>query len=76
MLAGGDVRGNYILTGATWSFFAGTNAMTNAMETYQQGTNCFDCHSGSPMLGALSGPPGHVEGVGLSHIDGGLQPLF
>jgi hypothetical protein len=73
MLAAGDVRGNYILTGATWSFSAGTNAMTNAtMETYQQGTNCFDCHDGSPMLGALAGN----QGIGLSHIYGGLKPLF
>jgi hypothetical protein len=72
MLAG-DVRSNYILTGATWSFAAGTNAMTNAtMETYQQGSNCFDCHDGSPMLGALSGG----QGTGLSHIYGGLQQLF
>jgi hypothetical protein len=75
MLVSGDVRGNYILTGATWSFSAGTNAMTNAtMETYQQGSNCFDCHDGSPMLGVLSGTP--PQGIGLSHIYGGLKPLF
>jgi len=86
MMASGDVRGNYILTGATWiagggppssGFQVGTNTMTNAtMETYQQGSNCFDCHSDPPMLGGLTGPPGHVQGIGLSHIYGGLQPLF
>jgi hypothetical protein len=86
MMASGDVRGNYILTGATWiagggppssGFQVGTSSMTNAtMETYQQGTNCFDCHADPPMLGALAGPPGHVQGIGLSHIYGGLKPLF
>lgn len=83
MLAGGDIRGNYIMTGATWvagggppstGFQVGTNLMTNTtMETYQQGvTNCFSCHSDPPMLGAVSGG----QGFGLSHIYGGLQPLF
>ena len=78
MLVGGDVRGNYILTGATWTIFGavpngsnqvGTNALTNTtMETYQQGSNCFGCHSGN-MLGT-SGD------AGLSHIFAPLKPLF
>lgn len=83
MIAGGDVRGNYIMTGATWvagggppstGFQVGTNQLSNAtMETYQQGSNCFSCHSDPPMLGALSSAK---KGIGLSHIFGGLQPLF
>jgi hypothetical protein len=78
MLVGGDVRGNYIMTGATWTaggappdigLQVGTNALTNTtMETYQQGSNCFGCHSGN-MLGT-SGDNG------LSHIFAPLKPLF
>jgi hypothetical protein len=55
MIAPGDIRGNYIMTGATWTPFGsnpvggtpgvGTNRLANAtMETYAQGTNCFTCH--------------------------------
>ncbi len=84
-MASGDVRGNYIMTGATWvagggppstGMQVGTNVLTNTtMETYQQGVNCFSCHLDPPMLGARSaGPP--PMGVGLSHIFGGLKPLF
>ncbi len=78
MLLGGDIRGNYIMTGATWTIFGavpngsnqvGTNALSNTtMETYQQGSNCFSCHSGN-MLGT-SGD------AGLSHIFAPLKPLF
>ena len=78
MLVGGDIRGNYIMTGATWTPFGapptggngvGTNLLSNTtMETYQQGTNCFTCHN-QPMLG-------DPTGNGLSHIFGPLQPLF
>ena len=78
MLAGGDIRGNYIMTGATWTIFGappsggnqvGTNALTNTtMETYQQGSNCFGCHSGN-MLGSTGDS-------GLSHIFAPLKPLF
>ena len=78
MLVGGDIRGNYIMTGATWTPFGapptggngvGTNLLSNTtMETYQQGTNCFTCHN-QPMLGDPSGN-------GLSHIFGPLQALF
>jgi hypothetical protein len=84
MLAAGDVRKNYILTGATWTIGGavpsgqfpsggnevGTSQMANTtMETYQQGSNCFDCHSGN-MLGVPNANPGQ----GLSHIFGNLQP--
>jgi len=75
----GDVRKNYKLIGATWIDCVkkdckevGTNRLANStMETYQQGFNCFNCHSVSKsnMLGTL-------EGGGLSHIWGPLKPLF
>ncbi len=76
----GDVRQNYIMIGATWTAFGqnpppgpgipvGTNQMANStMETYQQPSNCFDCHTGNNMLGTMTG--------GLSHIYGPLTPLF
>ena len=92
MMASGDIRGNYIMTGATWTPFGsppsgsipgvGTNRLTNTtMETYQQGvTNCFSCHQSFL-------PPNGLNPNGLSHIFGGthdgpggtntgLQPLF
>ncbi len=79
MLANGDIRHNYIMTGATWiagggppstGFQVGTSSLTNTtMETYQQGTNCFACHQDPSMLG-------NANGTGLSHIFGGLDPLF
>lgn len=76
MLAAGDIRGNYIMTGATWTPFGlppsgptpgvGTNRLANTtMETYQQGfSNCFSCHQNG------------LNPDGLSHIYGGTQPLF
>jgi hypothetical protein len=76
MMASGDIRGNYIMTGATWTPFGsppvgstpgvGTNRLSNTtMETYQQGaSNCFTCHQNG------------LNPDGLSHIYGGLQPLF
>lgn len=54
LLASGDIRGNYVMTGATWTpngvspslGQVGTNLMTNTtMETYQQGS------SSSPQTG-------------------------
>jgi len=72
MLPNGDVRKNYMLTGATWTKFGaspnavnqvGTNQMANtAMETYQQGHNCFECHTSNT--------------TAVSHVFGPLQPLF
>jgi hypothetical protein len=79
MMASGDVRGNYIMRGATWTPFGtppsgsipgvGTNRLANTtMETYQQGaTNCFSCHQGSP-----SG----LNPNGLSHVFQALKPLL
>jgi hypothetical protein len=72
-LAAGDIRANYVLTGATWTIpgtfvQVGTNKLSNTtMETYQQGSNCFSCHQGSLT---------NFDPNGLSHIFGGLQPLF
>ncbi len=79
MLSSGDVRANYIMTGATWTpfgsnpgpgnFGVGTNLLTNTtMETYAQGTNCFNCHQN---FGAA--PNATTD---TSHVFGGLQPLF
>jgi hypothetical protein len=72
MLPSGDVRKNYMFTGATWTIGGaspsggnevGTNKMANStMETYQQGTNCFNCH--------LS------NSTSVSHVFDPLKPLF
>ncbi len=84
MMASGDIRGNYVMTGATWTIpgtfvQVGTNKLSNTtMETYHQGLNCFDCHQGNAS---------NFDPNGLSHIFGGthdgpggtntgLQPLF
>jgi len=87
MMASGDVRGNYIMTGATWTPFGsppsgptpgvGTNRLTNTtMETYQQGvSNCFTCHQNGLNPNGLS----HVFGGthdGPGGTNTGLQPLF
>lgn len=74
-LVSGDVRGNYIMTGATWRPFGalsgsgvGTNKLANTtMETFAQGSNCFNCHLGNPL--------GDANGSGHSHIFGELLPL-
>jgi hypothetical protein len=81
MLMPGDVRANYILTGVTWTGgvppsipngLYGSSEMANTtLETYQQPSNCFDCHNGTPMLGTMS----TGQGIGLSHIFGTLSPL-
>ena len=71
MLAGGDVRGNYVMIGATWTIpgiappqgQVGTNRLANTtMETYQQGGNCFSCHFTST--------------TSVSHVYPDLEPLF
>jgi hypothetical protein len=81
-LLAGDIRKNYIMTGTTWTAGGqvpppgpgaqvGTNHMANStMETFFQGSNCFNCHDGSNMLGGTGGQ------TGLSHIWGPLKPLF
>ena len=78
-LANGDIRKNYIQTGSTWVLggqppstgtITGTPEMSNTtMETFFQGSNCFDCHSDPPMLGSPTGG-------GLSHVWGPALPLF
>jgi hypothetical protein len=81
LLAAGDVRKNYILTGTTWVLgggppgqIVGTTQMANStMETFFQPGNCFDCHSGN-MLGTSAGPDGFSGG--LSHIWAAVLPLF
>jgi hypothetical protein len=86
MLASGDVRKNYILTGTTWvlgggppsnGVITGTPKMSNStMETFFQGGGCFDCHSDATgnMLGTSPGPDGFSGG--LSHIWAPILPLF
>jgi hypothetical protein len=88
MLAAGDVRKNYILTGATWTIGGappnggppngnevGTSMMCNTtMETYQQGTNTTKV--GTNCFDCHSGNMlGDPSGNGLSHIFGTLKPL-
>jgi hypothetical protein len=86
MLAAGDVRKNYILTGTTWVLGGGppstgvvtgtTNMSNSTMETFFQGSNCFDCHSDATgnMLGTSPGSDGFSGG--LSHIWAPILPLF
>jgi hypothetical protein len=74
-LASGDLRANYIMTGATWRIFGaltgpgvGTNQLANTtMETFAQPGNCFGCHNGIPL--------GDSSGNGHSHIFGEIAPL-
>ncbi len=71
-LISGDVRMNYMMTGATWTIGGaapsagnqvGTNHMANTtMETYQQGSNCFGCHV--------------TNTTAVSHVFGPLKELF
>ena len=82
-LAAGDVRKNYIMTGATWTIGGanpnsgtqvGTKMLANStMETFVQPSNCFDCHQGQGALNML-GTPGTDQG--LSHVYGLITPLF
>jgi hypothetical protein len=74
-----DIRAHYFHAGTTWiaggqnpsvGVQVGTAQMANTtMETFFQGSNCFDCHSDPTMLGTNSGG-------GLSHIFGPLKKLF
>jgi hypothetical protein len=74
-LASGDLRSNYILTGATWrpsgeldGTGVGTNQLANtSMETFAQPSNCFNCHQGNAL--------GDSSGNGHSHIFGEIAPL-
>jgi hypothetical protein len=74
-LAAGDLRANYIMTGATWRPFGalagagvGTSQLANTtMETFMQSGNCFGCHKDNPL--------GDSSGEGHSHIFGEIAPL-
>lgn len=78
-LASGDVRKNYIMTGATWTIFGapptasnqvGTNKLANTtMETYQQGTN--NMATGSNCFSCHG-----TNKTQVSHIFAPLKPLF
>ena len=92
LIPSGDIRANYIMTGATWTPFGsnpsfnnngvGTNKLANStMETYAQGSNCFSCHQN------FSNPPPTQATNQISHVfwegpdmngnpTGGIQPLF
>lgn len=71
-LINGDLRKNYIQTGTTWTIGGaspnggnqvGTNNLANStMETYQLGSNCFDCHQ--------------TNTTNVSHVFSDLKPLF
>lgn len=78
-LAAGDVRGNYMMTGTTWTIFGaapaagnqvGTSHLANTtMETYQQGINTLN--NGSNCFSC------HTSNqVGVSNIFNELKPLF
>jgi hypothetical protein len=72
MLVTGDLRINYVQTGTTWTIGGaapnssnqvGTNQLANTtMETYQPGSNCFDCHASN--------------NTNVSHVFSAIKPLF
>jgi hypothetical protein len=81
MIASGDVRNNYVMTGATWTIGGaspgagnqvGTSALSNTtMETYQQGTDTTLAHGGTNCFTC------HTSNTtGVSHVFGPLKPLF
>jgi hypothetical protein len=83
MLAAGDVRGNYILRGATWTTGGppsghfptgnevGTSRLANTtMETFQQGSDTL-ASSGSNCFSCHS-----TNTVSVSHLFGPTKPLF
>ncbi len=80
LLAGGDVRRNYILTGATWTIGGGeptetnqvgTNKLANGtMETYHQGSDA------SAMTGSNCFTCHTTNSTSVSAIYNPLKPLF
>ena len=79
-LAGGDIRRNYVMTGATWTIGGaapnasnqvGTSRMANTtMETYQQGVD-------TTATGGSNCFTCHITNqVDVSHFFGQLKPLF
>lgn len=84
----GDLRANYIMTGATWTIGGktvtttnqvGTNLLANTtMETYDQGTSTSKSN-GSNCFGCHtngSQPTGQPSNTAVSHIYSSLIPLF
>ena len=79
-LKAGDIRKNYIMTGAIWTWggqipienkfttVGSTHLSNSTMETYKQSVDCFDCHSGSSF-----GTPGSGASYSFSHIWQELQ---
>jgi hypothetical protein len=81
MLTSGDVRGNYIFKGATWTFGGaptpgnqvGTSQLANStMETYDQGPD--NTTSGGQKFNCFQCHQG--DGMGISHSFPFLKPLF
>jgi hypothetical protein len=78
-LAGGDVRGNYIMTGSTWTIGGaapnatnqvGTSKLANStMETYQQGSS--NSTGGSNCFSCH-----RTNQTPVSHVYDALNPLF
>jgi hypothetical protein len=81
MLVNGDVRTDYIMTGATWTIGgaapngsnqAGTSALANTtMETYQQGQDTTLAHGGTNCLTCHNS-----NTTGVSHVFKMIKPLF
>ena len=81
MIASGDIRNNYVMTGATWTIGGappgggnqvGTSALANTtMETYQQGQDTTLAHGGTNCFTC------HTNNTtDVSHVFGALKPLF
>ncbi|HUI84587.1 MAG TPA: hypothetical protein VL240_10200 [Candidatus Binatia bacterium] len=91
-LSGGpDIRTNYYMTGATWtengnpptsSFPAGIDVGTSVlagstMETFQQPSNCFNCHGdGLPSVNLTVSHVTCEAGSNSNTCLNGIQPLF
>lgn len=88
-LASGDVRGNYIMTGATWTIGGaaptgsfpsgnevGTSKLANGtMETYQQGINNMSA-TGTNCFGCHVSDNPNISTTFVSHIFGPTKRLF
>lgn len=88
-LAAGDIRGNYVMTGATWTIGGaapsgafpsgnevGTSKLANTtMETYQQGSNALFATGTNCFSCHLSNQPVQAT-VAVSHMFPDIDPLF
>jgi hypothetical protein len=86
MLAAGDIRGNYVMTGATWTIGGaapnafiggnqvGTSSLANTtMETYEQGVHSNPTHQ----AGGSNCFSCHTSNTtNVSHVFAALKPLF